>query len=264
MNWRLLVSRVPEEGARNMAVDEALWMNLETGGSTRPVLRLYEWEPPAFSLGRHQKASKVVDLDFCRQRDFGVVMRPTGGKVVLHQDEITYSVAAPLDAPAFSGGLAETYGAIAAALAGSLQILGLPATLEQRQRAASPKEPSPCFLVPTQKEILVRGKKVIGSAQRRGRRAFLQHGSIPIRLDYEALALGTRNPLDCVRGYREAFAGLGEFIPGLDRDTLRSALVRGFRATFPGNWEEAELTPAELDLARQIRCPLDPPVAPIP
>jgi lipoate-protein ligase A len=165
---------------------------------------------------------------------------------------VTYSVVGLQDAPAFSGGLAATYAAIAAALAGSLQILGLPVTLERRQRASSPKEPSPCFLVPTQRELLVGGKKVVGSAQKRGRRAFLQHGSIPIRMDYEALALGTRNPASSIPAYRRAFAGLDEFLPDLNRETLRRALIRGFRATFPGEWEEGGLTGAEEAAARAL------------
>ena len=252
MNWRYLVEREGANGAWNMAADEALWLELEEGRSDRPVLRLYGWTPPTFSLGHHQRPERAVDEDFCRSRGYGVVVRPTGGKVVLHNEEVTYCVAGLQEVPAFSGGLAATYTAIAAALAGSLQILGLPVTLERRQRASSPKELSPCFLVPTQRELLVGGKKVVGSAQKRGRRAFLQHGSIPIRMDYEALALGTRNPLSSIPSYRSAFAGLGEFLPGLDREVLRDSLVRGFRATFPGEWEQSRLTEDEKATARVL------------
>jgi lipoyl(octanoyl) transferase len=252
VNWRWLVERESAGGAWNMAVDEALWLELEEGRSDRPVLRLYGWTPPTFSLGHHQRPERAVDGDFCRSRGYGVVVRPTGGKVVLHDEEVTYCVAGLQEAPAFAGGLAATYAAIAAALAGSLQILGLPVTLERRQRASSPKEPSPCFLVPTQRELLVGGKKVVGSAQKRGRRAFLQHGSIPIRMDYESLALGTGNPVSSIPAYRNAFAGLDEFLPELERETLRGALVRGFRATFPGVWEEGGLTGAEEATARAL------------
>jgi lipoate-protein ligase A len=235
-----------------MAADEALWCELEEGRSLRPVLRLYAWTPATFSLGHHQRPSRALDLPYCAQRGYGAVVRPTGGKAVLHDDEVTYAVAGLQDAPAFSGGLSATYGSIAAALAGALQILGLPVTLESRTRRSLPGEPSPCFLVPTHRELLVGGRKVVGSAQKRGRRAFLQHGSIPIRLDYEALALGTRNPLSAVPVYREAFAGLGEFLPSLSREGLRDALVRGFRATFPGEWEEGGLTPSETAAAEGI------------
>jgi len=255
VRWRLIVEREPRDGQWNMALDEALWQELEEGRSERPVLRLYGWDPPTFSTGRHQRPDRAVDLNYCNQRGYGVVVRPTGGKVVLHDDEVTYSVTALQDSPAFVGGLGATYGSIAAALAGSLQILGLQASLERRRRASSPKEPSPCFLVPTERELLLEGKKVVGSAQRRGKRAFLQHGSIPLSLDYEALALGTRNPLEAIPSYRSAFAGLREFLPSLDPETLRQALARGFRATFPGEWEESEPTPAEASAAKRFMTP---------
>ena len=252
MNWRRLVERDDADGAWNMAVDEALWLELEEGRSTRPVLRLYGWSPPTFSLGHHQKPGRALDLEYCRTRGYGVVVRPTGGKVVLHDMEVTYSVVGLQDAPAFSGGLDATYGAIATALAGSLLSLGLPVTLERRQRASSPREPSPCFLIPTRRELLVGGKKVVGSAQKRGRRAFLQHGSIPIDIDYEALALGTGNAPSSIPAYQGTFAGLGEFLPDLGREELRTALVGGFEAAFGEAWEDGELTPTEGAKARAL------------
>ncbi len=110
-------------------------------------------------------------------------------------------------------------------------------TLPNVITSPSPKDASPCFLIPTQKELLVGGRKVVGSAQRRGRRAFLQHGSIPISLDYDALAEVTGAPVSAVPQFRSSFAGLAEFASGIDRAAVRAALERGFRETFPGTWE---------------------------
>lgn len=228
----------------NMAVDELLFSALEEGRSNQPVLRLYTWEPATLSLGYHQPFAKACAPDFLAQRGFGLVRRPTGGKAVLHQYEVTYSVSAPFSGP-FAGSLVEAYSAIAAALAAGLMRLGLPVTMKERPLRIAPGSKAPCFMVSSEKEILVEGRKVVGSAQMRGQRAFLQHGAIPLKLDYEALAFATADQGADLAAYRRAFAGLADLRPGLDAEALRHHLKLGFSEQFPGPWEDTPLTEEE-------------------
>ncbi len=117
----------------------------------------------------------------------------------------------------------ETYGLIAEALARGLEILGLDVRLNQRPIHSSPKVTAPCFVVPSEKEILVDGRKVVGSAQRRGERAFLQHGAVPLTIDYEELGRATGQAVFDPEAYRSAFAGVADFKAGLTADAVRPA-----------------------------------------
>ncbi|MCI4397748.1 MAG: lipoate--protein ligase family protein [Acidobacteria bacterium] len=251
MIWRVIDEPVAREGSWNMAVDEALFQAIETGDETRPVLRLYTWSPACLSLGYHQEFETACHEGYLASRGFSVVRRPTGGRAVLHDDELTYAVIAPTG-ELFPGGLAESYARIAEALAKSLAGLGLRVELEERAAAITPNGAAPCFLVPSTKEILVEGKKVVGSAQVRGKRAFLQHGAIPLKLDYEALASATRHGPQEAATYRLAFAGLSDFIPRLSTARLRKALRSGFAEVFPGEWQESGLNPGEAEEAKRL------------
>lgn len=251
--WRFIDSNPPARGAWNMAVDEVLFRAAEEGRAGGPVLRLYAWAPACLSIGYHQDMDKACDEAYCQARGYDVVRRPTGGKAVLHADEVTYSVVAPFDATPFAGlGLVDTYGLIADALARGLEILGLDVCLNQRPAHSSPKVTAPCFVVPSEKEILVGGRKVVGSAQRRGERAFLQHGAVPLTIDYEDLGRATGQAVFDPDAYRSAFAGLADFRSGLTADAVRSALRRGFEAVFEGPWTEAGLDEAESAAARRL------------
>lgn len=232
----------------NMAVDDLLFTALEEGRSDQPVLRLYTWEPATLSLGYHQPFAKSCDPAFLTREGFGLVRRPTGGKAVLHQHEVTYSVMAPFAGP-FSGSLVDTYSAVAAALAAGLMRLGLPVTLKERALRIAPGSRAPCFMVPSEKELLVEGRKVVGSAQKRGHKAFLQHGAIPLTLDYEALAHAAADPGADLSAYRRAFSGLADLRPGLDEEALRHHLKLGFNEQFPGAWEDRPLDEVELEAA---------------
>ena len=230
--WKVLPWEEPRPGAWQMALDEALFREAEAGREDQPVLRLYRWAPPCLSLGRHQDPEVAADGAFCRARGIDVVRRPTGGMAVLHDDEVTYAVVAPMDRPPFAGlNLMETYGRIAGALVEGLRGLGLPAELSRRRVSPAPLSAAPCFQVPTENEILVHGRKVVGSAQLRGQRAFLQHGAVPLALDYRLLLRATGRGDEDETPYRAAFAGLREFLPGLTAETLRDALLEGFRKT---------------------------------
>jgi lipoyl(octanoyl) transferase len=251
--WTLISGSAPARGAWNMAVDEALFRRAEEDGASGPFLRLYTWAPACLSLGHHQTFHETCDPGYCASRGFDVVRRPTGGKAVLHDDEVTYSVVGRMDRQPFAGlSLIDTYGLIAEALAEGLRRAGLEVSLSQRPGSVSPAGGAPCFLVPSEKEITASGRKVVGSAQRRGLHGFLQHGAVPLHLDYEALALASAQPLSDAEGYRRAFAGVADLRPGLTPEALRAGLAEGFGARFEGPWTERALDASERDLAGKL------------
>jgi lipoyl(octanoyl) transferase len=179
--WRLLITP-PAHGAWNMAVDESI---LEAMGSDRslPTLRLYAWEPACLSLGY---AQPVTDVDMPRllARGWEMVRRPTGGWAVLHTDELTYSVIAPLNEPRVAGTVLESYRRLAQALVQALNLLSLPVQVSENSARAHAAIPNPvCFEVPSTYEITVGGKKLVGSAQARRKQGVLQHGSLPLTGD---------------------------------------------------------------------------------
>jgi lipoate-protein ligase A len=205
--WRYLDSG-PASGAWNMAIDEGL-LREATAGNVLPLLRFYTWSPPAVSLGRFQDEASSVNTAACQERGIDIVRRITGGRAVLHNDELTYSVIAPSGGSLFPNDVLGTYKMIAAALLAGLRDLGVVAEMVSRSgRHADrvhhhPKEPA-CFSSPSWYEILVREKKIIGSAQRRVPGAFLQHGSILIGYNpsLEAAVIpggGLHGAVTCIR-----------------------------------------------------------------
>jgi lipoate-protein ligase A len=177
MTWRLLRS-APADGATNMAADEAI-LRAVAAGLVPPTLRFYSWEPACLSLGRAQPVADV-DLDPLRAAGFGLVRRPTGGRAILHVDELTYSVIAPQDDPRVAGGIVESYRRLSAGLMRGLERLGM-VNLVADQRVENHRPEGPvCFEVPSDYEITVGGRKLVGSAQMRAQRAVLQHGALPL------------------------------------------------------------------------------------
>jgi len=179
--WRLLINP-PASGVWNMAVDESILESMGSGRSL-PTLRLYAWEPACLSLGY---AQPVTDVDMTRlqARGWEMVRRPTGGRAVLHTDELTYSVIAPLDEPRVAGTVLESYRRLAQALVQALNLLSLPVQVSENSSKAHGSNPNPvCFEVPSTYEITVDGKKLVGSAQARRKEGVLQHGSLPLTGD---------------------------------------------------------------------------------
>jgi lipoate-protein ligase A len=172
-----------------MALDHALMRRAAATGDA--VLRVYSWETPTLSLGRHQPARGLYDLAAIRAAGLGVVRRPTGGRAVLHHREVTYSVTAPL-APKGSMervSARQVYDAINGLLVEGLRRLGVPAGLTRTPsiRAPRPSE-HPCFGAATEGEVVVDGRKLVGSAQWRDPDAVLQHGSVLVADDQSLLA----------------------------------------------------------------------------
>jgi lipoyl(octanoyl) transferase len=163
-----------------MALDEAI---LEAIGQERvpPTLRLYAWEPPCLSLGY---AQSINDVDLVRLTNLGwdIVRRPTGGRAILHTDELTYSIIGPLSEPHLSGSVLESYQRLSQALVMALNLIGIPAVADAHpnQLQGSDLKGPICFEVPSNYEITVNEKKIIGSAQARKQGVLLQHGTLPL------------------------------------------------------------------------------------
>ncbi len=166
-----------------MAVDEYLFIRAREKGRT--YLRFYRWARPTVSLGYGQDAGRAADLDFCRANGIDVVRRMTGGKVVLHNKELTYSLASS-DKETFTSTLRDSYQLISLALIKGLALMGLSARLAPASPPAYVRGTMPCFAFPARDEVEIGGRKIIGSAQKRTGAAFIQHGSIPLEKE-EAL-----------------------------------------------------------------------------
>lgn len=147
-----------------------------------PTLRLYSWAPPALSLGRFQKTGEVVDVEACRRLGIDIVRRPTGGRAVLHDRELTYSLAIPDRRSLVPAGVVPAYRFISGALLDAFARLGVEAQLSSEKSQGAGLAPGSCFDSPSAYELHVRGKKVVGSAQMRREGVLLQHGSILLEL----------------------------------------------------------------------------------
>jgi len=182
--WRLLITS-PASGAWNMAVDEAI-ATLSARGDSPPTLRFYRWRPPAVSLGRHQP---VEDIDSARlqERGWDIVRRPTGGRAILHIDELTYSIAGAATEPRLQGPVLDVYNLISRGLLLGLRRLGVSAGKAPADKRAGQDVSAACFEVPSAYEISVGNQKLIGSAQRRAGSYVLQHGSLPLHGDITRL-----------------------------------------------------------------------------
>jgi lipoate-protein ligase A len=232
MSWKLILDGAMN-GSRNMAIDAALLDEVEQSPTPRTIVRFYGWQIPTISLGRNQKTDKAVDMDFCRANGIDVVHRPTGGRAVLHDDEITYAVISN-DSDSFGDSIYGNYKRVSEALCLGYNRLGVPAVLAPETRKVTSRADDadpPCFLSPSRYELMVDGRKIVGSAQRRIRRSFLQHGSMPITCDRQALALATR--LTDSGELEKEMAGVAEFLPQRPTlEALRGAFIQAFQDYF--------------------------------
>lgn len=218
MDWRFLDSGA-RTGAFNMALDEAILAEVEQGRSP-PTLRIYGWSPPCISLGHSQKPERELDLDKVRRLGYDVVIRPTGGRAVLHIDELTYSVIAAPDAEIWCGTQADSYKTISQAVALALEQEGFGVTLDRGYPVERPlglRAMTPCFSSTARSEVVWKDRKVVGSAQRRFRGAFLQHGSILVSEEH-------RNMVECLNLDEERRR---EYLAILDRNAVSLEAIHG-------------------------------------
>jgi lipoate-protein ligase A len=257
--WRLLLTP-PLDGALNMAVDEAL-LNAVAEGRSPPILRFFAWTPPCLSLGYAQPLNDV-DVERLQARGWELVRRPTGGRAILHTDELTYSVIAPMDEPRVRGGVIESYRQLSAGLLRGLHILGLQVQAD-RKVPASDLQPSTalpvCFEVPSDYEITANGRKLLGSAQVRRRGVVLQHGSLPLTGDIaricEALRCESEAERERVKARVRERATTAQAVLGreVSWDEAARAIRTGFAEALNLEFVEATLSPDEQAAAEKLR-----------
>lgn len=240
-----------ESGAfENMAIDEALLRHAARGPAV-PTLRFFGWNPPAVSIGYFQDARQEVDLSYCRKHGIDVVRRPTGGKAVYHDREVTYSLIAPEDHPLFPRGILGTYRVIGSAIVRALARLGVEAEMTAEGRPLVPDGLEAfCFSVPSRYELVVKGRKICGSAQVRSGGVFLQHGSILLDFDAAgtaAVLLGSGRSME--ERVREMEGAVTSLRSQLHREIgpreLTPVLLEGFEEEFRVRTVPGFLTPEE-------------------
>lgn len=243
-----MVEPEPLPGSWNMAVDEHL-LNL-AGRSFRTFLRFYRWERPTASLGYSQEAPRVVDIGFCRARGIDIVRRMTGGKLVLHDREVTYSMASA-DTAVFTDTVRDSYRLISQALLKGFALMGLSARLAETSPPGYIKGTMPCFAFPARDEIEIGGRKIAGSAQKRTGPLFLQHGSIPLEKD-EALLAAVARPGESSEslGMTSLSEALGRPV---DFDAAVGPLVQGMADFFGIAFEPFALGPDDREAVRRLQ-----------
>lgn len=259
--WRLIVNE-PADGAWNMALDEALLESVIEGAD--PAFRLYAWDPPTVSLGYFQPLDDDIDEAEIVSRGFGLVRRPTGGRAILHADEITYSVSVRQSEIEGGDSLMGSYRTISRGIERGLNLIGVGAELAEnsaKEDGGDDKSlPTVCFGKSARVDMVAAGRKIVGSAQTRRSGAILQHGSIPITIDpAEHLAVmpggleGSSDPETGDRMLQEAACGLAEIIGRRpDFEQLTQQLAEGFSEALQIGFEASEPTSGEQARAEEL------------
>lgn len=261
-----LLPAVVGSPARNMAVDEALLREVGRG-RTLPTLRFYRWDPATLSVGRFQPLRGQVRLEALKTAGLGLVRRPTGGRAVLHDEEVTYAIILP-EAVGLPQSVTAAYRLLSTGLAEGLRLLGVtpeflkPAPRSARAHAAGPGAApagiglrdvsSLCFEAPSWYELAAAGKKLVGSAQLRRFGGLLQHGSLPLRIDRHLvgqLVEGTAERERVLQAATSLEEALGRSVPFQE---AAAALQEGLARALGWRLEEGALTPEEDELARRL------------
>lgn len=241
--WRLIVTP-PLTGAENMAIDEALLRSFDPEAS-RPLLRLYGWNPPALSLGRFQKASGVLDLERCRADKVAVVRRVTGGGVIYHAEELTYAlVCAPGQIPP-TASIKDSFRVLTGFLLAFYRRLGLDPSYAADiapEGARLGERTAFCFAGKESFDILAGGRKIGGNAQRRLKGVIFQHGSIPLQ---NRAVTGLSYMLDQAPEHAAGTTSLAECGVSTDRESLLRELAAAFMEYFGVALENDTLSETE-------------------
>ncbi len=254
--WRLLIT-APARGAWNMAVDETL-LEACGRGKSLPVLRLYAWEPPCLSLGYAQPI-RDVDIPRLKVRGWDLVRRPTGGRAILHTDELTYSVTASAGESILAGSVLESYNRLAQALQAAIKLIGIPVEMKEGLAAPSGQKANPvCFEVPSTYEITAGGKKLIGSAQARRKEGVLQHGTLPLTGDLsrilQVLVFPDQDSRICAGERLLMHATTVASVLGrpLSWEETARAFIRAFHEVLILDLQPGELSPQEKSRADEL------------
>jgi lipoate-protein ligase A len=254
--WRLIISPALG-GQRNMAIDEAILLTTIKHDSY-PTLRLYAWDPGCLSLGYAQPFSDV-DEQALVGKGWEFVRRPTGGRAILHIDELTYSVSATADTPVMQGGVLESYRRLSAGLVIALGLLGIGANADKEYDSSELHRDHPvCFEIPSNYEITANGKKLIGSAQSRKMGGVLQHGTLPLFGDIARISDVLKCSLeqDRLQARNRIYTHATTLEESLGRkvswEEAARAVIAGFTKALSISLVESPLTDEENELADHL------------
>jgi lipoate-protein ligase A len=234
----------PHSAAFNMAADLHLLALCEQAPAV--YVRFYSWEKPSVTLGMAEKPHDTLDEEAMMSAGAQWIRRPTGGRSVLHHGDITYACMFTNGIDGLGVTLMETYRIISNCLAAGLALAGIrceahDASLDDHLKKTTVR--LPCFLSPNRHEIMVNGKKLVGSAQKRTSGAVLQHGSIPITPAFRTLPDFLRISNADRRTQKEMLAAkcicLREICPDLDETTFRESMIHGFETSLPFEFTRA-------------------------
>lgn len=234
--------------AENMAIDEAIFICVKRGISP-PTLRLYGWKTPSVSIGYFQDPAQELNMDTIRKEGYEVVRRPTGGRAIFHEEEITYSVSATIDVHKDFETLSTTFLTISRCFLRALELIGIKAELASLKKGN--KGSSLCFSSTSLYEICVNGEKLIGSAQRRDGSSFLQQGSFLIGFDFEK---NSKIFPDLYSSkYRHKIGYLKKYISrNLELKVIEEAIVKGFEEELGARLIKSKITDEEKKVAKQL------------
>ncbi|MGZ4030639.1 MAG: lipoate--protein ligase family protein [Tumebacillaceae bacterium] len=259
--WRLLHTGFSDP-ATNMAVDEAI-LHANSRGLVPPTVRFYGWNPPTLSIGYFQQATKEIDFDAVKAHGLGFIRRPTGGRAVLHDMELTYSVIVSESHPMMPTSVNESYRVLSMGLLEGFRELGFQAEMvsladeEEKQKYQSMGSAA-CFDSPSWYELVVEGRKVVGSAQVRQEHTILQHGSILLDLDVEKLFsvlqfASERTKDRMMRAFRDKAVSIRDFSDReISFEEASRAFAIGFERGLGVRLEPSELTAEELSMVEEL------------
>ncbi|VXC10952.1 protein octanoyltransferase [Bacillus sp. 349Y] len=246
----------------NMALDEAL-LDWHSEGKIPPTIRFYGWDPATLSIGYFQKVEKEINMENVKKHNLGFVRRPTGGRGVLHEHELTYSVIVSEDHPDMPKTVTEAYRVISEGILQGFRALGLeayfavPKTAEEREGLKNPRS-AVCFDAPSWYELVVEGRKVAGSAQTRQKGVILQHGSILLDLDEDKLFSLFNYPNDRVkermqRAFKSKAVAMNEIsAEPVTMEMAKDAFKKGFEDGLRIGLEPYELSPEETQYVEKL------------
>lgn len=255
--WRLLDTGIAN-GATNMAVDEAI-MQAVANKSSPPTLRFYGWDPPCVSIGYAQSLQNEIDLTLCQELGYNWVRRLTGGRAILHIDEITYSIVAPQEEARVAGGIITSYRRLSTGLVEGLRSLTSEVFQANRMETSEKIEKSAaCFDVPSHYEVTALGRKLVGSAQVRRMGTVLQHGALPLKGDIsrlvDILAITRLKKQELRSKLLSRAIALDEVIgKEITHNEAVEALAKGFSRTLNIKFKAGSLSPYERDLTNQYK-----------
>ncbi|CAN2250371.1 octanoyltransferase LipM [Bacillus vallismortis] len=259
--WRFIDSGNANP-AFNMALDEAL-LYWHSEKKIPPVIRFYGWNPATLSVGYFQNIKKEINFEAVHKYNLGFVRRPTGGRGVLHDQELTYSVIVSEEHPEMPATVTEAYRVISEGILQGFRNLGLdayfaiPRTEKEKESLKNPRS-SVCFDAPSWYELVVEGRKVAGSAQTRQKGVILQHGSILLDLDEDKLFDLFLYPSERVRermqrNFKNKAVAINELTEKrVTMDEARKAFKEGFETGLNIHLEPYELSQEELDFVQHL------------